>query len=434
MSDELVVREIDSLKLEMEHLQQQNVAARHRIAVLEGIQEVARSLVSESSLEHLLRNTLRLAVSVMDASAGALLLLDRTTNELVFEVIEGGAGTSLEKTRMSADSGIAGWVATHGEPLIVDDVTRDERYYPRIAQNHDYATRSILCVPMIARLDVIGVLQVLNKSGGGSFTRGDQELLMAFAAQSAVVIENARLYQNLRAERDRIVAVEEEVRHRLARDIHDGPAQMLASVIMGVGFVRKALAHNNPDLALREMDDLQPVADKALRQIRSLLFDLRPVTLETKGLVSALGSYAKMLQENERFTVALGIEGDVVRLSHSAESVIFSVVQEAMSNVRKHANAAHVVIRVTVDTGSSIMVVVKDDGVGFDLRDVERLCDEKHSLGILNMKERAKTVHGVWSITSRPGEGTEVVLRVPIVANLAGSDAAEIAPEGEAPR
>ena len=347
-SDEPAVGKMESLEHEVERLRGENSAASRRISVLEVMQDVARSLVSEWSLEPLLKKILKGAVRVVNASAGALLLRDRTTCELVFEVIEGGAGTSLEKTRMPGELGIAGWVATHGMPLIVHDVDHDERYYPRIARDHDLTTHSILCVPMIARLEVIGVLQVLNKHSGDLFNTADQEVLTAFAAQSAIAVENARLYQELREERDRIVAVEDEVRHRLARDIHDGPAQMLASMIMRADFVREALAGDSLELALQEMDELMPVAQKALRQLRTLLFDLRPVALETQGLIPALRSYARMLEQNERFAVELKIAADVGRLSHSAESVVFSVVQEAMSNIRKHAQADHVTISVSV--------------------------------------------------------------------------------------
>jgi signal transduction histidine kinase len=417
--DELASREVEALKREVERLLQENSAARLRISVLEVMQEIACSLVSELELDHLLKHILKSAVRVMDASAGALLLLDRTANELVFEVIEGGAGAVLEKVRMPADKGIAGWVASHGEPLIVDDVSRDPRYYPRIAQDTNYATRSILCVPMIAKRDVIGVLQVLNKVSSSSFSVADQELLTAFAAQSAVAIENARLYQSLREERDRFLAVEEEIRHRLARDIHDGPAQMLASVVMGADYIRQALAHDSLDLALKELDEFVPVTQKALRQLRTLLFDLRPVILETKGLIPALESYARLLRQDERLTVVLDIKGEPGRLAHRAESAIFSVIQEAVSNARKHAQAHHINITLAVEDSEQLLVSVADDGVGFNAARIECNYDERGSLGILNMKERARFVEGVLTITSRPGQGTLVSLRLPLAPNLA---------------
>lgn len=419
MSDDPAAGEIKRLKRQVERLTHENAAAGMRISLLEVMQEVARSLVSEQSLEQLLRRILKSAVRVASASAGALLLLNRATNELVFAVIEGGAGQSLEKTRMPADKGIAGWVVTHGEPLIVHDVRQDERYYPRIAQATDFPTHSILCVPMIVRGNVIGVLQVLNRTSGTRFTPADQELLTAFSAQSAVVIENARLYQSLRDERDRIVAIEEEVRHRLARDIHDGPAQMLAAMIMATSFVREALARDRTDVALHELDEMVPVVEKALRQLRTLLFDLRPVTLETKGLIPALESYARMLEQNERFTVSVEVQDEVPRLTHSAESVIFQVVQEAISNVRKHAEASHVNVQVAVAKSGQLAVAVRDDGAGFETDHIDRICEEKGSLGMLNMRERARTVNGALSIVSQPGQGTTVTLRVPIKPNIA---------------
>lgn len=409
----------EELRREIERLREQVAEAQVRISVLEVTQEIARSLSSELNLEPLLQMILASAVRVMDATAGSLLLLDRTTNELVFEVIEGGGGAALEKTRMPADKGIAGWVATHGEPLIVDDVNRDARYYRNIADEHAFTTDSILCVPMITRGQVIGVLQLLNKRGGLRFSLADQELLSALAAQSAIAIENARLYQSLREERDRILAVEEEVRHRLARDLHDGPAQMLAAVIMSANFIETAMKHGAVDQALKELSEMLPIAEKALHQVRTLLFDLRPVILETQGLIPALASYASRLRDQEKLNVTLTVNGEFGRLSHKAELAVFSVVQEAITNARKHAQASRIDIEVTPTGEDQLLVCVRDDGVGFDVSKVLSRYEERGSLGMLNMKERADIVAGEFTISSQPGHGTTVSLRLPLSHNLA---------------
>jgi len=413
-------QEVDALRREVERLQQCNRSVGERLSALQVVQRIAHSLVSEGSLDELLEKILGCAVQVAHASAGALLLLDRAAGELVFEVIEGGAGAPLRKARMPADKGIAGWVVTHGKPLIVHDVTQDERFYPRISLEFNFPARSILCVPLIVRGSVIGALEVLNKTGDAQFTVEDRDMLTILAAQSAVAIENARLYQNLREEHNRLVAVEAEVRHRLARDIHDGPAQMLASVIMNAHFVREALARGSVEMALREMDEVLSLAEKALRQIRTLLFNLRPVTLEMKGLVPALEIYVNMLQQNERFSVALQIENEIARLNREAESAIFAVIQEAISNVRKHAEASQAIIRLAVTEEGYLEVSVRDDGVGFDPGAISQSCAERGSLGVLTMQERALSLQGSLSIHSRQGEGTEVQLRLPLAPNLAG--------------
>lgn len=418
LTDKPMATELDALNQEVERLRQENSTVRERIAVLQVMQNVARSLSSELKMEPLLQIILGSAAQVMGASAGSLLLLDHATNELVFEVIQGGGGAALEGTRMSADKGIAGWVATHHQPLIVDDVNRDNRYYRDIAQDYDFTTTSLLCVPMVTKGQVVGVLQLLNNAPGKYFTDSDQDILTTFAAQSAVAIENARLYQSLREERDRIIAVEEDVRRRLARDLHDGPAQMLAAIMMSANFVTDAISHNAVDMALKELKEMLPVAEKALRQVRTLLFDLRPVILETQGLIPALESYAKRLRETEGLNVVLSVGDEFGRLSHRAEVATFSVVQEAITNAKKHAQASRIDIEVAPVNGDRLVVVIRDNGVGFDVKSVTGKYDERGSLGLINMKERAEIVGGTLSITSQPGQGTAITLSLPLSTNL----------------
>ena len=208
-------RSIEELLFENETLKAEKKAARERIAALRALQRVAQSLTSELNLEPLLKNILRSAVEVMDASAGSLLLTDPATDELVFEVIEGGGGEALQGQRMAKDKGIAGWVVTNSRPLIVNDVDKHERHYKGIETATDFKTDSLICVPLLAKGKVIGVLEVLNKRSRENFNDDDLDILTTFAAQSATAIKNARLYRDLRAERDRIVALEEEVRKRL---------------------------------------------------------------------------------------------------------------------------------------------------------------------------------------------------------------------------
>ncbi|UCC88389.1 MAG: GAF domain-containing sensor histidine kinase [Anaerolineales bacterium] len=418
MAEHYLHSELEALKQEAAKLQQEYAAASAYIATLQVLQDVTRSLSSELNLEPLLQMILGSAVQVMRASAGSLLLLDRETDELVFEVIEGGGGEALQGTRMPADQGIAGWVVSHREPLIVDDVNRDNRHYRRIAEDHDFAITSLLCVPLITKGQVIGSLQVLNEEPGKYFDTADQEILTTFAAQSAVAIENARLYNSLREEHERIIAVEEEVRRELARDLHDGPAQLLASIIMSANFVKEAIAHNAMEHAIKELGELMPVAEKALRQVRTLLFDLRPVILETQGVIPALESYAQRLREAEDLNVVFRASGEIGRLSHNAEVAIFSIVQEAITNAKKHAKASRIEIEV-IPSHDQVTVAVRDNGVGFDVKATTDRYDERSSLGMLNMKERAEIVNGTLSLSSTPGQGTSILLELPLTTNLA---------------
>jgi signal transduction histidine kinase len=235
---------------------------------------------------------------------------------------------------------------------------------------------------------------------------------MAFAAQSAVAIENARLYGQVLQERDRILTVESAIRNELARDLHDGPAQMLSVLIMHLRLL-KELAQRDPELVFGELVNLEAEAQKAMYQTRNILFDLRPVILEQRGLAAALEQYAIRLRMTERLRVTLNMETLKSRLDWKREGAVFSIVQEAVNNVKKHANANLLEIRASEDE-EFLTIQVKDDGTGFDLYETQAHSGERGSYGLLNMKERAEIAKGKLVIESTPTSGTTVTLQVPI--------------------
>jgi len=403
-------QELAELRNTVETLQASLEEAQHRLATLQVVHEVAQSLTSVLNLEPLLHEIVSSAVLVMNASGGSLLLLDELTDELVFEVVEGGAGAELKGVRMSRDKGVVGWVAMHRRPLIIDDVNKDDRYYQTIAKSFDLNLTSLLCVPMISRNTLIGVLEVFHTVPGNYFAALEQQLLTTFANQAAIAVENARLYESLKQERDHILEVEDDVRKRLARDLHDGPTQLLASIVMSLGYT-KELLKRAPEHAPREIEESAAVADRALKQLRTLLFDLRPVILETQGLVPALEVYAERLQETEELNIRLSTTGEFGRLSPKTEVAVFAVIQEAINNAKKYANARiEVMLDPDVDE-DTLTVFVKDDGEGFDIQAVTSDYDERGSLGLINSRERAEAINGTFTIRSGEGKGTEVILR-----------------------
>jgi signal transduction histidine kinase len=372
------------------------------------VQRVNQALVSEMDLDRLLKRILRSAIDAVQGQAGALLLLDQTGRQLIFSVVEGGGGEALEGQRMGRDQGIAGWVVSRKEPLIITDVQKDGRFYESIPKGVDFEVTSQICAPLLVKGEPIGVVQVLNKAEGERFDEDDLNLLTSFAAQSAIAIENTRLYQDLRRERDRMIAVEDQVRKRLARELHDGPTQLLAVLISNINFIG-SLQAVEPDKVPGELEALLPVAQKALRQLRTLLFDLRPVILETQGLVPALQLYVERQQGLDDLNYVLEVDGFAGRLTSPAERAVFSIVQEAVGNVRKHAAAENVWISVAERDGE-LRVVVRDDGVGFDVDQLNAEYDQRGSLGMLNMRERAASIGGTLSVQSEPGAGAVITL------------------------
>ncbi len=383
-----------------------------RLDALLSLQSIARELTAELDLDRLLHKILRAAVTVMSCNAGSLLLFDAASSELVFEVVEGGGGENLEKTRINSVQGIAGAAFTQRQPIIVEDPSRDDRYFGAVADNFGLRIKNLMAVPLIAKGEAIGVLEVMNKASSESFNHGDQDLLLAFASQSAIAIENARLYRDLVDERDRILAVEAGVRHELARDLHDGPAQMISAIIMSTRFLRE-LAERAPERTEDELLRLEALAQKALYQVRNLLFDLRPVVLETQGLKPALEAYVERLRMVEPFSLELDAGSVNTRFSANVESAIFSIVQEAVNNAKRHAAPHRVWIHAKQRDGV-LTISVRDDGRGFNVLHAQASSTERNSLGLLNMRERAEIARGRLEIDSHPGRGTTVTLTVPL--------------------
>lgn len=376
--------------------------------------DIGRRLTSTLDLSQLLQETMQQAMAVMQAHASSLMLLDPETNELVMEIVHGNKREKLQHFRMPITQGIAGWVARTGEPLIVNDPAADPRFNPNVDRHTGFVTRSILCVPLQIKGRTIGVLQVLNKPSETGFDEEDLELLRTLASQAAIAIENARLYRNLQEEHDKIIRAQEEVRRELARNLHDGTVQLLSALAMSADFARQ-LSKRSPELLETELETIRQLANRAIQETRTLLFELRPIILETRGLAAALESYVERL--NERGSpgphITLEIPFGLPRLPATIERTLFAIIQEAVNNALKHAGATTIQVTVRL-TSTALEVAVQDDGEGFDLQQIQATYAHSGSLGLVNMRERAELIEADLRIESAPNEGTRVIVRLPL--------------------
>lgn len=403
---------------------------QQRLSQLGLFYQVGQALVATFDLPQLLQDTIQLAASVINAAASSLMLVDEKKHELIFKAAYGVKGSLLRSQRIAIHEGIAGWVARHGEPIIANDVSQDPRFSRRVDVRTGFLTRSILAVPMQLRGKTIGVLEVLNKNDDEGFDEEDMRLLLTLAAEAAIAIENARLYQSLREERDRILTAQEEVRHELNRKLHDGTVQLLAAIAMGIDHVERLL-QIKPEAVYVELEALRKLTRQAMRDARMILFELRPVILESQGLVPALQRYVEQLQQSEPFQVHLATVEFDKPVDRQVAGAIFAIVQEAVNNTRKYAKANNLWIQLA-EADNHLVVHVEDDGVGFNLVAVERGYEEKDSFGLLNMRERATLIEGELRIEScevMPDQGTIVTLRVPLSRALVNSVVSDM--EGE---
>ncbi len=403
-----------------------------RLTELSMLYEVATALGATLDLPELLTLFVERAREALRSEASTLMLLDESTQELVFEIPTGESGHTLQQLRIPLSEGICGWVARTARPAVVNDLRADPRFNSSIDRQSGFRTRNVLAVPLQARGRVIGVIEVLNKRGAEAYTNRDLDLLTTLAGQAAVALDNAQLYTSLQAEHTRLVEAEDQVRKELARDLHDGPAQQMAAIVMQVEVLRKLLARD-PSRLPAELDALEALARKANRQVRTLQFQLRPVMLETRGLRAALEYYVNQLRETETMHFTTDFVGCTGRLPAQLERASFDIVQEALGNIRKHSGARFVTVRMWREVDRWV-IVLQDDGKGFDVAATLRSYETRGSLGLLNMRERAQAMGGKLELLSAPGRGTRVVLEIPTTAYVPNEDSMTMAlvipPEG----
>ena len=198
----------------------------------------------------------------------------------------------------------------------------------------------------------------------------------------------------------------EEERLRIARDMHDGPAQAMANIVLAAEVLER-VAHHHPERVREDLTALKGDARAALEETRRLMFDMRPLSLDDLGLVPTLRKLVREFADRAHVAATFHLVGEERRLPHTYESVLFRIVQEALTNVRKHARAGRVEVVLTMGP-RKVGALVRDDGEGFDVAATEARQGRTRTLGLISMRERTALERGNLDIRSEIGRGTEV--------------------------
>ena len=204
----------------------------------------------------------------------------------------------------------------------------------------------------------------------------------------------------------------EEERMRIARDMHDGPAQSMANLVLQAEILERLL-DRNPKQLVTELAEFKNSVRNALEETRQLIFDLRPMTLDDLGLVPTLRKFIKEYGDRYGLATRFNVVGQERRLPGNIEGVLFRIIQEALTNVHKHARAKMAEVTMNLQP-ARVSVVIKDDGQGFDVARTEANLHKNRNLGLLSMRERAELEKGTLEIRSQPGRGTEVKVEIPV--------------------
>lgn len=206
----------------------------------------------------------------------------------------------------------------------------------------------------------------------------------------------------------RIIQAQEEERKRVAREIHDGPAQSMANVVLRTELVEKVFIHEGIEKAREELNEIKGMIRESLTDVRRIIFNLRPMALDDLGLVPTLKRYIEELSKKNHTDFEFKTFGKENRLPPAMEVALFRLVQESLNNVIKHAKATDVQLKLEFQR-DRIFLIVSDNGIGFDMKQKTR-----EGFGILGMKERIKLLEGQIVIQSAPGKGTKLFLSIPL--------------------
>lgn len=294
--------------------------------------------------------------------------------------------------------------------LVIDDTAQHPRWLPVPS---DGTRLSCLVVPLISGGTAFGIYS-LHKNETGFFTAEHVELAEALTSLAAVAVQNAWLFEQVKVGSERLqslsrrlVEIQESERLYIARELHDEAGQALTSLMLQLRLIEQVA--DRPDQVMARIAEMDSSLQHVIENLHRLAMALRPAALDHLGLEAAVRENAETIAERLGMTIQVAPFSNETRLPRNVETILYRIVQEALNNVVRHAQASQVDI-VFQSRDDKIIVVVEDNGKGFD----PAMVAEGDHLGLIGMRERAETLGGTLAIESRPGQGTTIVAEVPL--------------------
>ncbi len=389
---------------------------------LTALHDMAQSLGSPLRMEEVLMQGAERVKTVLDVDAAHIHLVGNEGQSLKLETAVGTPVSFLaEEATIGVGECLCGLVASSVQPVVVTDLRGDARATRVACRRHGFC--SVASVPLRSHDRAMGILTV-NSRARREFTPAELELLTTLGNQLGAAIENAQFYsemerrvQELSRKVEHLVVVQE--RERISREIHDGLAQALALLNMRVSVAQSLLVAGQTEQARKELAEAGEVIDAANRDVREAITALRLTS--PKGAV-----FTPTLKE---FVLDFGVRNNVetsfqavdgaraVVLAPMAEVQLMRIIQEALTNVRKHARAQHAQVALT-RRGTRLIVCIEDDGQGFDM-DAVLTGQNKKNFGLTTMNERAASIGGLLDVRTQIGGGTRITVSVPCEPELA---------------
>lgn len=341
----------------------------------------------------------------------AFLLFERTEEGYFLRPAQVSSGLQFSdfNIRVRGETGVIGRALTRLRPMSSRLPASD----PEIGQFATFRLcNSLLCIPLLSGDEAYGVF-VVGTPEEDAFQTIHAELLRAIANQTSASLSNAQIYGILLEQRDRMVEIESVTRAQLASDLHDGPTQSISAIAMRLNYIRRLL-EKQPDRAIEDLYAVEDMARRSATEIRHFLFEMRPKSLDD-GLARGLNQMAEKMKNTYGQDVTAIVDVDVERyLDEQVKHAVFSIALESVNNARKHSGAESIAVEAFLRE-DALYLTVKDNGKGFVVADaIEASRRREGHLGLTNLFERADLIGGKLEIHSAPGEGTTVMMSVPL--------------------
>jgi PAS domain S-box-containing protein len=375
----------------------------------EKLREVTAVLASTLDLNQVL-DTILVSLEQVIPYDGASVLLQEGEWLRVVTVRGSPAPEQAVGQRHPADDSLFQEIRRSGSSLVLADVRADPNF--KRWGGTDYV-RSWMGVPLMVGGEIIGCL-TLDSRRAGAYSQKDADLGQSFANQAATAIRNAQLFEQIRAGREqlqalsrRLVEVQEGERGYIARELHDEMGQALSSLVVGLCLLEREADH--PEAIVARVAELKSMTKSMSESLHRLATDLRPASLDRLGLVAALRHYLETFGRQHHLAVRFEtVDLDDGRLPPQVEASLYRIVQEALTNVMRHAQASRVSVLLK-RRGDQVVLILEDDGVGFD----PETAAQSGRLGLLGIRERVEALSGTLVVESAVGAGTTVFVEVP---------------------
>jgi len=429
---EMAQQHIDSQEMNLELEQRVNertAELREAVAqlkqsdeILQAIFRISNKLNATLDVELILDELAQEAIKVVDGESGFAGL--RTAEGMtVHKYFQDGVAIPFEHTWASGE-GIPGWVLKYKVPYGTSDAANDPLISHELAINANI--RSIICTPILDTVgEVIGYFDIRNKHGAEGFTISDQEMLLTLAPVASIAIQNAIAYQQRMAKvaelkesarqlQDLAASLEsarEEERTQIARELHDQLSQSLTAMKFDLAWLTEQLSKKDEELA-QKAKDITAQMNNLIKTVRRIATELRPGMLDDLGLIASIEWQAHDFEKRTGIECKVNANLEDMTLTRDQNLTLYRIVQEALTNVARYANAKHIEVKLTA-AGELLTLEINDDGQGIREEEITGM----HSLGLIGMRERAKYLGGTFNIQGVPDQGTTLRVSIPSKQN-----------------